>query len=66
MKTTNKFELTGIQKKMILDILLGEMQSINDDIVKYAFDKNISESLKGRREKVNEIYQLVIASMEDK
>ena len=51
---------------MILDILLGEMQSINDDIGKYAFDKNISESLKGRREKVNEIYQLVIASMEDK
>lgn len=65
MKTTNKLELTETQKKIILDILLRELQSINDDISKYAFNKDVSESLREHKEKVYEIYQLVNASMED-
>lgn len=65
MKTANKLELTETQKKIILDILLGEMQSINDDIGKYTFNKNVSESLKEHKERVHEIYQLFVASMED-
>ena len=65
MKTKNKLELTENQKKILLNTLLRELQSINDDISKYAFDKNISEPLKEHKEKVYEIYQLVNASMED-
>ena len=66
MKTKNKLELTENQKKILLNTLLRELQSINDDISKYAFDKNISEPLKEHKEKVYEIYQLVNASMEEK
>ena len=65
MKTTNELELTETQKKITLDILLREMQSINADIGKYAFNKNVSESLKEHKENVYEIYHLIIASMED-
>lgn len=65
MKTKNKLELTENQKKILLNTLLRELQSINDDISKYAFDKNISEPLKEHKEKVYEIYQLVNASMEE-
>lgn len=65
MKTTNKLELTETQKKIMLEVLLREMQSINDDIGKYAFNKNVSESLKEHKEKVHEIYQMIIVSMKD-
>ena len=66
MKTTNRLELTGTQKEIVLEVLLRELQSINDDISKYAFNKNVSESLREHKEKVHEIYQLVNTSMEDK
>lgn len=65
MKTKNKLELTETQKEIVLEVLLRELQNINDDISKYAFNKNISEPLKEHKEKVYEIYQLVNASMED-
>ena len=65
MKTTNKLELTEAQKKIILEVLLRELQSINDDIGKYAFNKNVSESLREHKEKVYEIYRMINVSMED-
>ena len=65
MKTTNRLELTETQKKIMLEVLLREMQSINDDIGKYAFNKNISEPLKEHKEKVYEIYQMINTSMKD-
>ena len=65
MKTTNELKLTEAQKKIILEVLLREMQSINDDIGKYAFNKNVSESLREHKEKVYEIYQMINVSMED-
>ena len=65
MKTTNELKLTETQKEIVLEVLLRELQSINDDIGKYAFNKNVLESLREHKEKVYEIYQLVNASMED-
>ena len=65
MKTTNRLELTETQKKIILEILLREMQSINNDVGKYAINENISKFLKEHKEKVHEIYQMINVSMED-
>jgi len=65
MKTTNELKLTETQKKIMLEVLLREMQSINDDMGKYAFNENISESLREHKEKVYEIYQMINVSMED-
>ena len=65
MKTKNKLELTEKQKKIVLEVLLRELQSINDDIGKYAFNKDISESLREHKEKVFEVYSIVNNSMEE-
>lgn len=65
MKTTNKLELTETQKKIILEVLLRELQSISDDIGKYAFNTNVSESLKEHKDRVYEIYTTVVSSLKD-
>lgn len=65
MKTTNDLKLTEAQKEIVLDILLREIQSINNDIGKYASNKNISKFLKERKDRVYEIYQMINISMED-
>ena len=66
MKTTNDLKLTETQKKIMIEILLREIRGINEDICKYAFNESVSKSLREHKERVHEIYQLVIASMEDK
>lgn len=67
MKTKNKLELTENQKKILLDVLLTELNTCNKDLERYLGEttNNVAVALESYKKEVYELFQTINNSMEE-